>query len=363
MNSSAYQSAIFPGRYIQGPGAIKVLPEWISKLGSKSIIVGGKTAIRDIIPELKKLGMNDLIVEPFGGECTQKEVDRITEIANREHCDVAIAIGGGKVIDTVKVVALLADAKTIIVPTIASNDAPCSAISIIYTESGAFDHIVYLKQNPNLVVLDSEIIAKAPVRLLVAGMGDGLSTWFEADACFSSGAPNETGGGRGTLSALALARLCFDTILENGSAAIESCKANQVSPALERIIEANTLMSGLGFESAGLASAHSIHNGLTQLASTHSFFHGEKVAFGVLAGMFLANRPVELINRVYDFCESVGLPVTLVQIGVVDPSEEDLRKVAEAACAPGESIWHEPSKVTPERVIECIKKADSWRTR
>lgn len=359
MNTQLFQSAIFPSRYIQGAGAIKVLPEWVGKIGKKALIVAGRTAIREIVPELIKNGLADQVVETFGGECTEKEVNRLTAVASDTGCDVVVALGGGKVIDTVKAVAHATGAKTIIVPTIASNDAPCSAVSVIYTESGAFHHLLYLPKNPNLVLVDSQIIARAPVRLLVAGMGDALSTWFEADSCFTSSSPNEVGG-RCTLSALALAKLCYDTLLEFGLPASESCRMNQVSPALERVIEANTLMSGLGFESAGLASAHSIHNGLTQLSSTHTFYHGEKVAFGVLAGLFLANRPVPVINEVYGFCESVGLPVTLAQIGVTHPTDEDLLKVATAACAPGESIWHESAEVSPVRVVECLKMADQW---
>jgi len=358
MNAEIFQSAIFPGRYIQGPGAISVLPEWIGKLGTKAMIMGGRTSIREIIPGLKKQGGADFLVESFGGECTVREINRISAIAKAGGCDVIVAIGGGKAIDTVKAVANELNSKTIIVPTIASNDAPCSAISVIYTEESSFDHVLHLQQNPNLVLLDSEIIAKSPVRLLIAGMGDALSTWFEADACYTSSSPNEAGG-HCTLSALNLAKLCYDTILKYGLEARESCRANQVTPALEKVIEANTLMSGLGFESAGLASAHSIHNGLTQLAGTHAYYHGEKVAFGVLAGLFLASRPAALIEEVYAFCLSVGLPVTLAQIGVIDPPAEDLQKVAAAACAPEESIWHEPYQISPARIVECIRMADN----
>ncbi|MEI7500217.1 MAG: glycerol dehydrogenase [Bacteroidota bacterium] len=358
MKPFLFQSAIFPARYIQGRGAIKVLPEWIGKLGTRAMIIAGGTASREIIPHLKNMAGLEFLVEAFGGECTGKEINRITEVAKTGRCDVVVALGGGKVIDTVKAVANELNAKTIIVPTIASNDAPCSAISVVYTETGSFDHVIHLKQNPNLVLLDSEIIAKAPVRLLIAGMGDALSTWFEADACYNSGSPNEAEG-RCTLSALKLARLCYDTILEFGVPAVESCRSKLVTPELEKVIEANTLMSGLGFESAGLASAHSIHNGLTQLSQTHSFYHGEKVAFGVLAGLFLAKRPDSLINEVYAFCESVGLPVTLAQIGVINPSDEDLERVSVAACSPQETIWHEPSEISPELVAECIKMADA----
>lgn len=352
-----FQSAIFPSCYIQGPETISLLPEWITKLGTKAIVIAGKTAIRDILPALAGNENSDFIIASFGGECTLAEVNRIAAIARKEGCDVSVAIGGGKVIDTAKAVADALNAKMIIVPTIASNDAPCSAISVIYTEKGAFDHVIHLKNNPNLVLVDSQIIANAPARLLVAGMGDALSTWFEADACRASSSLNEAGG-YATRAALTLARLCYDTLLQYGAEALESCKLNQVSPALEHIIEANTLMSGLGFESAGLASAHAIHNGLTQLPATHACFHGEKVAFGVLTGLFLAGRPDALIEEVYTFCKSVGLPVTLAEIGVINPTEAELYLVAGASCATGESIWHEPSSISPDRVVACLKMAD-----
>ncbi len=351
------KTAVFPSKYIQGPGAISVLPEWINKLGTRALIVAGRTAMREIVPMISDR-LNQPVIELFGGECTDTEIGRIAASARKAGCDVAVALGGGKVIDTVKAVSQKINSKVIIVPTIASNDAPCSAVAVVYTEAGAFHHTVYLKQNPDLVLMDSEIIAKAPVRLLVAGIGDALATWFEADACRASGSLNEVGA-HGTRTAYALARLCYDTILEFSEEACESCRKQVVTPALEAVIEANTLLSGLGFESAGLASAHSIHNGLTQLPATHAYFHGEKVAFGVLAGLFLADRPESLKKEVYEFCRKIGLPCTLAQIGITDPTDEELMIVAQAACAPQEFIWHEPVEVTPEKVVEAMKEADS----
>jgi glycerol dehydrogenase len=109
-----------------------------------------------------------------------------------------------------------------------------------------------------------------------------------------------------------------------------------------------------------LASAHSIHNGLTRLAATHDFYHGEKVAIGVLAGLFLGDRPRKLIDEVYDFCEAVGLPTTLADIGLDQPSEEDFRTIATAACAEGETMHHEPGPVGPEAVVAALKAADSF---
>jgi glycerol dehydrogenase len=321
------------------------------------MIIAGKTAMHDLVPVIENETKTGFVVTGFGGECSMKEIARIAGLSENAVCDVIVALGGGKVIDTGKAVAHELGLKMIIVPTIASNDAPTSAVSVVYTDSGTFDHTVYLKNNPDVVLVDSEVIARAPVRLLVAGMGDALATWFEADACYRSGSLNEAGG-HCTLAALTLARLCYDTLLSHGAQAAEDCRQNKVTPALEKVIEANTLLSGLGFESGGLASAHAIHNGLTRLAATHSYFHGEKVAFGILAGLFLSVKPESLINEVYGFCRSVELPVTLAQIGIADPTDEELRMVAEGACAPGEFIWHEPMEITVEKVVEAMKKAD-----
>lgn len=197
------------------------------------------------------------------------------------------------------------------------------------------------------------------MRYLVAGMGDALATWFEADSCRRAYAPNQCGG-LGTLAGNALARLCYETILEYGVAARIACQEKVVTPALAHVVEANILLSGLGFESGGLAAAHSIHNGLTQLDATHAYLHGEKVALGVLAGLFLADQPSDLVQEVYDFCESVGLPTTLAAIGLSEVTDEDLRRVAVAACAEGETIHHEPCPVSVDGVVAALKTADQF---
>ena len=170
----------------------------------------------------------------------------------------------------------------IIVPTIAATDAPCSALSVIYSEHGVFERYLVLPKNPDCVLVDTTLVANAPVELLVSGMGDALATYWEADTCAKSCKPNAlTGACPPTLSSLALARLCYDTLLEYGLQAKLAVEKKSVTPAVEAIVEANTLLSGLGFESGGLAGAHAVHNGLTVLEASHDKFHGQKVAFGV----------------------------------------------------------------------------------
>jgi glycerol dehydrogenase len=210
--------------------------------------------------------------------------------------------------------------------------------------------------------VDTQVVAEAPVRFLAAGMGDALATWFEAESCRIKRAPN-IAGELGSMTAYALAKLCWDTIREYGPAALASCASHAVTPALERVVEANTLLSGLGFESAGLAAAHSVHNGLTALPQTRAYYHGEKVAFGVLASLFLTDQPPAIMERVYGFCESIGLPTTLAGLGLEDATDQDLRRVAEKACAPGETMHNEPCETSPELVADAIKAADAWGRR
>jgi glycerol dehydrogenase len=217
--------------------------------------------------------------------------------------------------------------------------------------------VYYQRSNPAVVLVDLDIIAAAPVRFLVSGMGDALATWFEARACSETHAMNECGGTT-TLAGLNLARLCFDLLLEHGLQAKIDCEQGKVTPALEAITEANILLSGIGFESGGLAAAHAIHNGLTALDETHAYYHGEKVAFGVLAGLHLNSAPPEEMEEVYSFCETIGLPTTFADIGIKNPEPDKLMKAAKKASEEGSSIHHEALKVTPEKVLEAMIKAD-----
>jgi len=191
-------------------------------------------------------------------------------------------------------------------------------------------------------------------------MGDALATLFEAKTCDDSNFKNISGGYN--LSAImAIADVCYRTLLEYGTAAKISCEKKEVSPALDRIIEANTMLSGLGFESGGLSAAHGIHDCLCNLEGTHSYYHGEKVAFGTLAGLFLEDKPRPLIDEVYGFCESVGLPTTLAQIGLASVTDDELERAILPVFDNKESYLHNVDlELTPELIVAAVRKADAF---
>jgi glycerol dehydrogenase len=354
-----FKKAVFPGKYIQGAGAVGEVPALIDLLGKKGLILASPSAHAKVLPACGvDWSARDIPVEVFRGECCEEELGRLSAALAQARADVLVGMGGGKAIDTAKIAADRAGIPVVVVPTIASTDAPTSGCAVIYSRDGVFDSVRYQRMNPAAVVVDLWIIAAAPTRFLVAGMGDALSTWFEARSCERTRSPNECGG-YGTAAGFAIARLCYETLLTHGAAAKLANEEHLVTPAFERIVEANTLLSGLGFESAGLATAHSVHNGLTALAETHSSYHGEKVAFGTLAGLQLADASAEETATVYSFCEEVGLPTTLADIGLGNVDRRRLMEVAEKACASGQPIHHEAGVVTPERVLDAMLAADA----
>lgn len=354
-----FNKAVFPGKYIQGMGAIEELPQLIKLLGTQGLVFASPTVGEKVIPQCGvDLKAGSIPVEIFEGECCEKEVTRLSSIIGEKHVNVLVGMGGGKTIDTAKIAADRAGIPVIIIPTIASTDAPCSGCAVMYTNEGAFDSVHYQKTNPAAVLVDTGIIAAAPTRFLVAGMGDALSTWFEARSCDRTRSMNECGG-YGTAVGLSIARFCYETVLSYGSSAKAANERNAVTKAFERIVEANILLSGIGFESAGLAAAHSIHNGLTSLKETHSFYHGEKVAFGVLAGLQLTDSPMEESDTVFSFCEEVGLPTTLADIGLGNVDPDYLMLAAEKACDPQQPVHHEAGQMTPRKLYDAMLAADA----
>lgn len=350
-----------PGKYIQERGALAKLASYSKDFGTSFLVIttdsGLKRSKAQIDVGFAKEG-SKVSYATFNRECSKQEINRLMDVCKAEGCDCIIGVGGGKLLDTAKAVAHYLKLPVVIAPTIASTDAPCSALSVIYTENGVFEEYLVLPKNPEIVVMDTEVISQSPARFLVSGMGDALATFFEARAAKASNALNMASM-LPAKSAFALAELCYKTLLEEGYKAKLAAESNVVTPAVEAIIEANTYLSGIGFESGGLAAAHAIHNGFTVMEECHHLYHGEKVAFGTLVQLVLENAPLEEIDELLAFCQSVGLPITLEEMGVKEIVPEKIMEVAKAASVPGETIHNMPFEVTAESVYAAILTADA----
>ena len=269
--------------------------------------------------------------------------------------DVVCGVGGGSAIDTAKATAYYQHKPVVIIPTVCATDAPCTGLSVIYQDDGTFDSYLFYPRNPDVVVVDTSIIAKAPIRFLVSGMGDALGTFFEARVCERNHAPSLENGGI-TRSAMALCRLCWDTLQDKGLLAKVDAQQGLLTPAVEAIVEANTYLSGVGADNGGLAVAHSVYNGFTALEELTAL-HGEVVAYGTLAQLLLEDGPTEEFWQVHRFCRSVGLPVTLEEMGITDKSRVII--AAEKACAPGESIHNMAWEISPKNLEQALLSVDA----
>lgn len=352
---------IAPGKYVQGAGEMKNLGSYVAKLGKKALVVvspsGLKRNYATIDASFGEAGV-EVVYDEFNGECSRNEIARLVAVVKEKAIDVVVGVGGGKILDTSKAVAYENSIPVAIVPTIASTDAPCSALSVVYSDDGVFEDYYWLPANPNLVLVDTDVVVNAPSRLLVSGMGDALATYFEARACEASGV-SSCAGGLPTVAAMALAKKCYDTLIEEGELAKLACDAHVCTKAVENVVEANTLLSGIGFESGGLAGAHAVHNGLTVLPQCHHMYHGEKVAFGTIVQLVLENAPEEELYEVIDFCIRVGLPVTLGELGITEIKPEEIMAVAEATAAPTDTCHNMPFELTAKDVYAAILAADS----
>lgn len=356
---------ISPSRYVQGAGALAKVGEHASKVGKKAFIVGGKTALSVALDKVKQsLAENEVEVvadEVFTGECTGEKIYDFAEKVKSLNAEVVIGIGGGKAIDAAKGAAFKGDASLIVIPTIASNDAPTSSFSVVYNDEGAVVDLWVYPTNPYMVLVDTEVIAKSPIRTFVAGMGDALATFYEARTCRENGKGWTIAGDRPTDLAYAAATLCRDTLFKYGLEAKMAAESKVVTPALEKVVEANVLLSGLGFESGGLSGAHGTIEGLTVLHHHPKYnistLHGEEVAFGTVVLLVIEGRPREELEEVLEFCNKVGLPTTFEELGIGNITDEDLWKAAEYATT-REILQNLNMIVTAEVVYNGMKAAN-----
>lgn len=356
------RSAIFPHRYVQGAGAINELGAHLKPLGKTALVVLDPGVAKFMKPKIDAAakGQIDVVYHDFAGESTEAAMREVAEKARKNDCQIIIGVGGGKAIDTAKGGVYFHPAcKLVVVPTICASDAPCSKNSVVYredhTNAGDFHGLF----NPDIVLVDTAIIANAPTRYLSAGIADALATWFEAESCMITRHKNFTGYS-GTKTAYSIAKLCFDTLMESGAAAVEHCDLHIVTPQLEDVVEACTLMSTVGFESGGLAAAHGYHQGLCELEECHHYLHGEKVAIGILASLWLTQKPMELIESIYDFHVATRLPICLEDISITDTSRKHLEPAIKRMNLPIEITHWEPIKYSEDDHYAALIAADQF---
>ena len=350
---------VAPQRYIQGPGVINQIDRYISLVNvSRAAILASKRGLAAEgarVAECLKGSNIEWVSALFDGECSRQEIEKHVAALADKNLDCLIAVGGGKPVDAGKSIAYRLDIPVVIVPTLASNDAPCSALSVLYTPQGASDVVEYYPANPALVVVDTDIIANADEYFLVAGIGDAMATWYEARVCLNNPEALTPIGARPTLASCAMGEICAHTLFEYGQAATDAVAADRNDDALERVVEANTLLSGIGFESGGLALAHPMALAYTQINDIHdNYLHGEMVAMGTMVQ--LAMEASEDAQKVARFFARVGLPIHMGQLSLSPRAAGKLETIVESALN-NKNTHHMPMPVTRDSLHQAMQDA------
>lgn len=350
-----------PPRYIQGQGVLDGVGRYLSLLGARRAAVlitqrGQRSEGPRLFASLRSKGI-EWTVCGFHGECSLEEIHLHCDALKGAAVDCLLAVGGGKCIDAGKGIAFRLGVPIVVIPTLASNDAPCSAVSVLYSPEGVSTGAEFYPNSPAVVVVDTGIVAAAPERFLVAGMGDAMATWYEARVCLENPAATTTVGARPTLASAAIGERCAQVLFAEGVRAAAAVARSEVDAALENVVEANTLLSGLGFESGGLAAAHGIAQSYTGIPRVReSYLHGEMVAMGTLGQLVMEDRAREA-RRVAEFFAAVGLPVHLGQLSLDANDAAALATIAEGTLA-FPFIGNMPLHVDAGVVREAVLAAD-----
>jgi glycerol dehydrogenase len=344
-----------PRLYLQGPGLLDRAADALSAIGERPFAVVDPVVLERMGNRLAA-ALPGAALARFSGEITAAEIERLAAQARETRPGVIVGIGGGKAIDTAKGVSLALGLPIAIMPTAASNDAPTSRVIVVYDEAHRIAELRRLPANPDLVLVDTAIIAAAPKRLLAAGIGDAMSKAFEAHACADAGGINFFGGAP-PIAALALADACLATLRRDAAAAMEAAGTGQPNAALENVVEAAVLLSGLGFEAGGLSLAHALTRGFTAHPATASAMHGEMVAYGTLVQLVHEDRPRAECVDLARFVAGLGLPTTLAALGLGAPSAADLDTIiAPTLAAP--HIRHLRGPIDRTILADCFRTAD-----
>jgi len=363
MASSTFPTlTIAPAQVIRGKGVLKTAP--LTQFGQRPLIVGGEQSLAAAKPFLQGPLSALETAHVTISDCSEAALARLYEAAAHHRADFIIGVGGGKVLDAAKLLAHQRSSRgdvdgsgrslpVITVPTSAATCAGWTALSNVYSDDGAFRYDVPLPHCPEMIVLDYELVATAPQRTLVAGIGDAIAKWYEASV--SSGHSGHTL----VIGAVQQARVLRDILFQKSASALQTVGSDDWCEVVDASVLMAGVIGGMGGAQCRTVAAHAVHNGLTHVAARGTL-HGEKVAYGILVQLRLEEMgPGSALaatarHQLLQFYDVLGLPTSLADMGMDALSVAQLQQAAKVACRPGSDIHHLPFAVQPEQVMAAM---------
>lgn len=349
-------------RFTIGTDAFDAFRQELGSRGKTVAIIHGERAWQAaesyVLPALRRAGLTVTGCFLYGREATWENVRRLCALEAVRAADCILAVGGGKCLDTVKLTADLLDKPVFTVPTIASNCAPVTQISILYHPDGSFCEIPRLKRVPEHCFIDPRIIVAAPVRYFRAGIGDAMAKHVESSWSAKGGEElsfaSETGINAG--------KMCFDPLLHLGSQALRDAEKGLVTPAVEscvlNVVISPGIVSVTVHPDYNGGIAHALFYGLTQRKHIEeNHLHGEVVSYGTLVNL-MVDRDWEKLRKAYAFGKEAGLPTCLADLEL---SREDPLEDVLSATLTNQEMTHTPYPVTKQTLRQAILDLEDYR--
>lgn len=355
--SSLLSLTVAPARVLRGFQALEQSGEAIARLGQRPLVLGGDRTLAALSPQLQSILEKQQLSYSFASyspDCSEASLAALREAVASHQADFIIGLGGGKAMDTAKLLAYQCKLPVVTVPTSAATCAAWTALSNVYSDGGAFLYDVGLDRCPDLLVLDYSLIQTAPQRTLVAGIGDALAKWYEASV--SSGDSPLTL----IIAAVQQARVLRDILFQKSADALKEPGSDVWREVVDAAVLLAGVIGGLGGAQCRTVAAHAVHNGLTHLPAAHDALHGEKVAYGILVQLRLEEMiqgkhlAASARQQLLKFYAEIGLPQTLDDLGLGHITLAELRQAAEIACSANSDIHRLPFEVVPEQLMAAM---------
>lgn len=345
---------IAPAQVIRGQGVLADSGRLFARLGERPLLVGGDRSLAAARPFLAvPLAELSTATASYQKDCSEAALAELHKAAEIHRADCVIGIGGGKALDAAKLLAHQRQLPIATVPTSAATCAGWTALSNVYSDEGAFLYDVALPKCPEMILLDYDLVATAPGRTLIAGIGDAIAKWYEASV--SSGHSAHTM----VIGAVQQARVLRDILFQKSAAALENLGGDDWREVVDAAVLMAGVIGGMGGAQCRTVAAHAVHNGLTHVAA-HGTLHGEKVAYGILVQLRLEEMAsgnalaATARQQLLQFYAQLGLPTSLAAMGMDRLTVAQLQQAATVACKAGSDIHHLPFAVQPEQVMAAM---------
>ena len=346
---------VAPAQVVRGNLALESVD--FARMGNRPLVVGGSSTLAVVQSRLEPAIASQQLSAAWASyspDCSEDSLAMLRSQIEQHQADFIIGVGGGKALDTAKLLAHQCHLPIVTIPTSGATCAAWTALSNVYSPEGAFLYDVPLDRCPDLLVLDYSLIQTASQRTLVAGIGDALAKWYEASV--SSGTSEQTL----IVAAVQQARILRDILFQKSTEALKEPGGEAWREVVDATVLLAGVIGGLGGAQCRTVAAHAVHNGLTHIRAAHDALHGEKVAYGILVQLRLEEMvqgnqlAATARQQLLKFYSEIGLPQTLDDLGLGNITLKELRQAAEIACNPNSDIHRLPFKVVPEQLMAAM---------